>query len=508
MRKLFSTILVLIIFASWSVAITQASVLIQTTGGKNHRIGTVNSGPTGGLTAWWTFDAAQMTGTKALDKSTSGFTGTLGGTTRLPGKLNQALNFNGTSDNVDVSSAVATHKLYTANTVSAWFFATPGVDTGTILSLGSPVSVSPTYWSLDVPAADPGGVRIRIFSEPTLLLSAITANLEMKRWIHVAFKGDSTGNAMYINGQKVSLTYSNGSATTDGSFSTANGPDSLTSEFIGELMSNGTGSNYATGRIDDVRVYNRSLSDNEIYSLYKYGSASHVVNSQAVANQAATNGLIGHWTLNGADVVTKSVLDRSGSGYHAPIAAGVLATAKAVPGKIGQGFKYITTNDVVQTTQTLFSTANAVSVSFWVKTRINLGAAQVMHLMGRDSATASARTWQLRFANANEDLEWLRFDASGTFAETVSVAAPDIEDGLWHLITTTFNTTAGSRIYIDGVQRGSSSNTTAFNDDAPLCLGCDPRGASTLVDGVFDEVRLYNRALTANEVYNLYLYGR
>ena len=114
------------------------------------------------------------------------------------------------------------------------------------------------------------------------------------------------------------------------------------------------------GPIDDVRIYNRALSAQEIKELYNATAGSKVSTTQ----KGIDKGLIGHWTFDGRDMIS-NVADASGQGNDAYFTH--LAATTTVIGKIGQalyfnGGSWARRNDFDQAT---FS--NKVSVSLWIK---------------------------------------------------------------------------------------------------------------------------------------------
>ena len=79
-------------------------------------------------------------------------------------------------------------------------------------------------------------------------------------------------------------------------------------------------------------------------------------------------------------------------------------------------------------------------------------------------------------------------------------AGDALPTGRWvHLVGTFDGRTM--RIYVDGVERGTMARPGPVKPNAfPLCLGSYEAGHSAHFTGLLDEVRLYGRALTANEV--------
>jgi hypothetical protein len=91
---------------------------------------------------------------------------------------------------------------------------------------------------------------------------------------------------------------------------------------------------------------------------------------------------------------------------------------------------------------------------------------------------------------------WKYFDSTGT-----------VRANTWTHVAATYN---GSKltIYIDGVASGSMNVTgTTCSNDEPLAVGAKNAPAKGLLeafwDGQLDDVRVYNKALTATQVANL-----
>src|SRR5207249_1370685 len=107
---------------------------------------------------------------------------------------------------------------------------------------------------------------------------------------------------------------------------------------------------------------------------------------------------------------------------------------------------------------------------------------------------------------------WKLDDGSGTLAADSSgngfngtLATPGFTDGAWHHVAFVVDA-AGGRLYVDGVQKAARAWTGtagATSTTAGLSLARYPGSAAPYFPGALDEVRLYNRALSASEVAGL-----
>jgi len=83
----------------------------------------------------------------------------------------------------------------------------------------------------------------------------------------------------------------------------------------------------------------------------------------------------------------------------------------------------------------------------------------------------------------------------------------DIDDGNWHFIAGVYD---GEylRVYVDGVEESSVyiGSTTLYANNEPVIIGSS-RGRAEFWNGIIDEVRIYNRALSEEEI-KMLMYNR
>ena len=90
----------------------------------------------------------------------------------------------------------------------------------------------------------------------------------------------------------------------------------------------------------------------------------------------------------------------------------------------------------------------------------------------------------------------------------------DIIDGNWHHVVMLRKNGVGVKFYIDGVERAVTADiagTTNVNVDNSAAFGIGAAvegGGLGPYTGLIDDVRIYNKALTANEAYQLYNSGQ
>jgi hypothetical protein len=265
------------------------------------KIGHSNVAISNGLVGYWTFDGKDTnwaTG-KTNDISGQGNDGQLlsMSTTTSPayGKIGQAFSFNGVDSNV-----LGPHndilRTMSSLTVSAWVKKS---------SNGSVVSYDGNSFGayfMDVAAT--GRADFAVSDGGAWYAASSVTTLATSTWNHIVGVWTGSTVSIYINGK-----FENSLAANI----TLAGGSSDNYLRIGRDGWDG-GPAYFPGTIDDVRIYNRALSDNEIKQLYSLGT-----NKVAHSNPIISNGLVGYWTFDGGSIDwhTNTVRDMSGTGNTA-----------------------------------------------------------------------------------------------------------------------------------------------------------------------------------------------
>ncbi len=214
---------------------------------------------TSGLVAYWKLDDGS--GTTATDASGNGYHGTLvnmnPGTDWVSGKIGVALDFDGSNDYVDIGSGLSP---LTDFTVAAWVNPVKSDVDLHIISKGN--NGTNTQWELTTSTVS-GQVDFRAWSSgtgPSGVRS--TLSLPVGSWTHVVGTYDGTTWRIYWNGVL------DNTSTMPGPVATAY------NIYIGAVDIVGSPGQFWEGLIDDVRIYDRVLTDSEIQSLYLLGGGA------------------------------------------------------------------------------------------------------------------------------------------------------------------------------------------------------------------------------------------
>ncbi len=122
-----------------------------------------------------------------------------------------------------------------------------------------------------------------------------------------------------------------------------------------------------------------------------------------------------------------------------------------------------------------------------------------------DKITAGgADGYMLDLVTDNAGVTRLRLQLGATpVSSNVAVTTVD----RWMHVAGTFDGTT-SRLYIDGVERGSGAATAPPTNNLPLRIGADSTGAANELNGLADEIMIHNRALTLAEIQDTIAFGR
>ncbi|MHC4168423.1 MAG: PA14 domain-containing protein [Planctomycetota bacterium] len=187
--------------------------------------------------------------------------------------------------------------------------------------------------------------------------------------------------------------------------------------------------------------------------------------------------------------------DASGNGHH-----GTLRGSPAwVAGKNGQALEFPGTsgNNVDLGTWDPSDGTDQLSFAFWVRWNGQTGEWQGM--ISKRNSWNPAPIGEMRWffeINANTSTLWFGRRNDGGPG---GIGNPPLPEGEWqHLAITCDGATA--IMYRDGVQANSGDFTLGSMTDAGLSIGSGYAGGGGPFNGTIDDVRLYNHALSADEV--------
>ena len=463
-----------------------------------------------GLVGHWTFDSKDLK-TNVADRSGLGNTGYLtnfGATSSavVVGKLGQGLKFDGVNDFVNLGNLKTAYNLQQF-TISGWINVEDAavgraifgnLDTNNHYGYQFYVSTNRVLFFTSYNAS---GVPLDNLS------SVAVGPLTLNRWYHVAVTADGSAIKMYINGSFVAQDASQ----TEIPYVASTYPR------IGDRSQHASFHSYFKGEIDNINFHSRALSASEIKQLYNTGAGSKVNASQQTdTTTSLKTGLVGYWTFDSKDLKTNvaDTSNQNNTGFLTLSGSDATSTFVTI-GKIGQALRFngIAANDVLMT-----STANTVydnstfTVTGWMKTN----SATAKTVISKNGTTGG---WSLGFDGVTSDrFHFIMKNAGGgsIVYRGGSAAANIVNDNKWHhfaFVVTTDTVTAENNtidIYTDGVLAQNAQTTSAAYVSGgvqPLRFGRNYNSTS-YYPGVLDDVRIYSRALSAQEIKQLYNMGR
>ena len=222
------------------------------------------------------------------------------------------------------------------------------------------------------------------------------------------------------------------------------------------------------------------------------GSTWNVINykNQEVEDTVASSNLLFWWSFD--DSPTTSFADLSSLNNDGVINGS--ADYEQVDGRIGAAIRGLSQQAFVSISDASTGTLTNLSVGFWIKASdaAEAGWSNWRAIIDKSDLTNG---WQIDVDNASPRRLRSRIDASSSSSNRTSTAG-DVFDDIWHHIVYTAG--AGSiHYYVDGSSVASSSystgsgNTIENSEDLTVQLESDM---------YLDEIRLYNRVLTSDEV--------
>jgi hypothetical protein len=327
---------------------------------------------------------------------------------------------------------------------------------------------------------------------------ADTINVPLSTWTHFMCVYDGSNIKIYRNGVETN------SAPVTGTVTHSTNPFS-----IGRY---GVTASYYDGLVDDARVYDRALTPSEISTLYRAGTVK-MTGSTANSSTGLSTGLVGHWTFDGKDMIP-NVRDKSGQGNHGSLilgASGNTATT-TLQGKLGQAINFDGTNDYVGvSSQAPFIITGNVTLSSWVRLKsVPTSGAGIISfaISGETEDTNGLYRLQVLTTSGNDIQIGHEYGAAGS-DELATIDTNLRLDEWYHITATRDDSLKQWKVYVNGVQAGATfTYTNSSTGGTSSFLGIGQYTSSSLyLPADMDDVRIYNRTLSASEVLGLYRLG-
>ncbi len=427
-----------------------------------------------GLVAYYPFNG------DANDESGNGNDGTVNGATLTldrNGVADSAFDFDGD----DFIKALDSETLRSGSiTLSCWVYSEN--NNRDVVVISKITDVSPANQDPNQPASH--SYRIRLNGEvpfweintnnPWSQLSG--SEISRGQWELLTVTWDGQAQKIYRNGQLDSVNEN----AADGNIKHLPGADLM----IGRGWH--PSSNFFDGQIDDVRIYNRALNEQEVSELYDLEKPK----------LSLDDGLVAYYPFNG------NANDESGNGNDGVVNGATLTLDRN--GVAGSAFDF-DGNDSVETPVTL-SPYNRGSFSAWVRTSINTAPASTRSVVSQARLPGGTGFTLTVDVGGRPSADYLERAGNGDISVGASQNGVDISNDRWyHLVATTDG--ERTRLYSSGMLIATSTRYVSSDPATSqnILIGRElPNGIGRFFLGLIDDVRIYNRALSEEEVTALY----
>ena len=234
-------------------------------------------------------------------------------------------------------------------------------------------------------------------------------------------------------------------------------------------------------------------------SILFFCAFSNLVKAQSIPAYVPSNGLVGWWPFNG------NANDESGNGNNGTVNGATLTSDRFNSNNAAYYFNGIDNKIVIQNTL-LSNTFSSHTTSVWIKT-----SSQTDQCIYTDRGPGSY--WYKNSATIQNQWNggWNHASHNNNCVNNALDQQQPVWDGVWHNLVSVFDAqTLSIKLYRDGVLQATQFNITATcygNIAQPTTIGCktgwfDPD--VSFFNGCIDDIGIWNRALTQQEITNLY----
>ncbi|OGW98917.1 MAG: hypothetical protein A2062_05030 [Omnitrophica WOR_2 bacterium GWA2_44_7] len=429
---------------------------------------------TDGLILYYSFDTNE--GGHVTDESGGGHSGTIyGAAYTSAGRFSGAYRFDGQDDYI-LAGDLGYHE---TGAISFWIYA------DAVENWRNPFSTDYASWD--------DNIRFEISSAGYLSGGGhglgrgdlFTATLQPKRWYHVAYVWDKNNVYGYLDGE---LKFKNPHPDPNSLVHpdlplTAGEYKQTTLTFANVAIGNGyslESQRYWKGMVDEARIYERPLNAAEVLTLYRGEEA----------------GLVLHYTFDknsGAEVH-----DDSNNGHTGT----VMGASYSTNGKNGGAYFFDGLNDAIKIPKSgMLDVKGQITLCGWYNI---YDTKQGPIIEWNNGNTSGAHMWV--------NVTGYQWQGAGSGANFVDTQGNDIDHVIntgnasvnqWHHIAVTYDDKTGdAAVYIDGAL-ANKKNLGIFTPQTSYDIYIGRRPNERSFHGLIDDIRVYNRILSAVEIRNL-----
>jgi hypothetical protein len=231
-----------------------------------------------------------------------------------------------------------------------------------------------------------------------------------------------------------------------------------------------------------------------------------ITTAQNVPTYVPTNGLVGWWPFNG------NANDESGNGNNGTVNGATITSDRF--GNIGKAYNFDGLNDYIRTTYSGIIAQGARSISLWFNQDTiitgNMFQTHSKMILAGYGGNANYSNFTILINSANGG------NKVGIDIQNSTNSSINVNKDLWYHLVVTYDPSFGTNLntckyYVNGLQ---TAITYSFNTNqnintvgnSPLTFGTTAFLNSNTYDfwGKLDDIGIWNRALTPQEITNLY----
>jgi hypothetical protein len=433
--------------------------------------------PTNGLVGYWPFNG------NANDISGNGNNGTNNGatlTTDRNGNINSAYSFDGQNDYISCSPLIGIQEV----TISVWLkksglgghlVSQNDWTTAQNVSFGSAYEKSSNNFSVGV---NSGNCNFQGSQSSTSIFYNLDSN-----WHHRVVTINNLGLIRdYLDGQLIN-------SSTISNFQWCNSTSAILK--FGAWWNSDIQS--WEGKIDDIGIWNRVLTQQEITNLYN----SSLPQTACLPANVPTTGLVGYWPFCG------NANDESGNANNGTVNGAALTTDRF--GNDNSAYSFDGVNDYIVVNNNSSLCPSVYSISAWVKPvgyYLN-GQDDANYILGKGTDFNQGH-YSLHYKSiSRKSRASIGIGSSGLYVDSNS----NVNQNNWiHLLSTWDGNTL--KIYVNGILENSivSNGITQGVNSEDLFFGTMANNSTWpyRLNGIIDDIGIWNRALTQEEITNLY----
>lgn len=272
----------------------------------------------------------------------------------------------------------------------------------------------------------------------------------------------------------------------------------------------------------------QSLSDNvrsfvvsnwgDLYGLTKGTSTHYFLNAsgttflvvqgeEGLLDGDVPDGLVGQWKFDEVETATSTTTyDATGSGNHGTLSGGTARASSTC--KAANCMYFDGSNDQISLGSGTQYDSASFSIAMWIRpVQLSGTGAHSNIFLGRENYLNSGFRAGVAGSSALGRVEFWTAQSGGTLTLTSgSTRVATTTGSFYHVVVTYASSTSNGVMYLDGVQVGSSTGSYVVPVSQTLVIDGGIGGVTSL-NAYMDDVRWYNRALSADEVRQLWNSG-